>query len=291
MFRPGNRRKHVPLAERWMGLKAAVTGVVRRTWRIAAVTVGVVTLVGGGLAAWHRDSTRDHFQLQRIEVTGAASLPVEEIAATCGLVRGRTNLLFESASIIRNTCEADLRLRRATVEIEPPDLVRVAVEEQSPALYVATEHGLWAVNPYGEAYAPADMADLHDLPLLVGSASAPATDGTPFRDALALVRTVDVPVSPWVGQSLMLEYDDDLGFEVSASGRGLRARFGQGPFVRKFERLVEALDVAARQLLVVEQAWLDNAARPNAVTLRIALSGPLAQAGTMHDVVCRGDGR
>jgi hypothetical protein len=94
---------------------------------------------------------------------------------------------------------------------------------------------------------------------------------------------VSSPASPWDGLSLLVEYDPDVGFGVSASGRGLRARFGPAPFPRKFERLVEALDVAAGNLLVVEEALLDNAARPNAVTLKIALSGPVAAAGGGSD--------
>jgi len=142
------------------------------------------------------------------------------------------------------------------------------------------EHGLWAVNSWGEAFGIADPAELRPLPLLVGTEFAADSDALAdpalLKDALALVRTVGAPSSPWQGLALVMDFDPDLGFGVTVPGRGLKARFGRPPFPRKLERLERALGVASDHALVVDEALLDNEARPNAVTLRLVLSGPVA---------------
>ncbi|MBM4397990.1 MAG: FtsQ-type POTRA domain-containing protein [Deltaproteobacteria bacterium] len=247
----------------------------RRWWKAAAATTGAVALVAGGVTAWQALRDSDHFLLRTLDVDGAVRLPVEEVAALCGLEVGVTNVLFESASGVAARCEADPRIRRAEVDFQPPDAAAVRVEEQAPVLYAAAGDGLWAVNAYAEAYAPADAMELPELPLVVAARrgeALPMTEGV-LRQALALVRTVSAPASPWAGQGVLVTWDPDLGFGVSAAGRGLRARFGEAPFPRKLDRLVAALDVAADRLMVVEEARLDNGVRPNEVTLRLAPAG------------------
>jgi hypothetical protein len=244
------------------------------------VVAAVALLVGGGIAVWRALQGSEHFVLRDLAVTGARTLPSAEVGALCGVAVNRTDLLTASTDDIRATCEADPRIRRASVAIEPPGRMEIAIEEQAPAMFAAFDGGLWAVNELGEAYAPASPLDWTGLPLLVGVGPRSTADdergADVLREALALVRTVATPGSPWAGASLLVEFDPDLGFGLSAAGVGLRARFGEPPFVRKYERLVEALDVAATQRLVVREAFVDNLARPNAVTLRIALSGPVA---------------
>lgn len=297
MFGYGNRRK-MTLRERWNDVRATCIRVTLRWWKVCLAVAAIGALTFFGSSVYRTLKYSSHFRLARISVSGNRVLPSTEIAAICGLREGRTNVLFSSADDIRETCTADPRIRHAVVRLVPPDAAEVIVEEQSTALYAATDSGLWSVNDYGEAWGPADPADLHDLPLLLSTAMIAAVgegegDGgvdeddseAVLREAMSLARTVGMRGSPWSDQSLLLAFDPDLGFSVTSAGRGLRAHFGRAPFVRKLERLVEALDIAARDALVVEEAYLDNESKPNEVTFRLALSGTLA---CVDDVLGRG---
>lgn len=250
---------------------------VLRWWRAAAAVGGFLGAVVASAAGWQALMTAEHFRLARLDVT-TATLPAAEVAAICGIEPGATNVLFTSAGDVRERCEADPRVRRAVVIVELPDRIAIEVEEQVPVMYVATQFGLGMVNRYGELYATADVADLRELPLLVASGPGAGLElsNELLAHGLALARTVSSPESPWAGQGVLISYDADLGFRVSAAGRGLQARFGQAPFPRKLNRLVAALDAAADRMLVVNEAFLDNEVRPNEVTLRLAPSGALA---------------
>ena len=257
-------------------LRATRSGAGR--YRMAILFgLGVAAMAVGGAAVWRTLRTSEHFLLQRVDVSGASRLSSEEVAAACGLEVGKTNVLLESEHAIRERCETHLGIRRAQVELYPPDSVVVRVEEQVPVMYAATQWGLVAVNRYAEAYAPADLMDLQGLPILL------ATDGQDtvkvLREALALLRTIEAPQSPWAGQGIVMEFDHDIGFSVYAAGKNPRCHFGWGPFPRKLDRVIAALDVAAQRSLDVEEVLADNKARPNEVILKVnSLGAGLASA-------------
>jgi len=274
----GNRKK-LSFIEHCAGGRRTAARVLSKVWQPALMIGLGVALVVGSVTAWRTLCDSDHFVLKEVTVESPTRLCLDEIAFICGLEVGRDNLLFMTESGISETCLGDSRVRWAEATIELPERVSLRIEEHVPVLYVATAFGLWEVSSLGRELGPVVMNRLQDFPLLLGMVNERRTREKKqeiFRDALALLRTVAGEESPWKGQSLVVEYDPDLGYAVRGTDRGPRARFGWAPFCRKFDRLVEALAVAKRESLWVREALLDNTQRPNSVTLKIAMSGRLA---------------
>jgi hypothetical protein len=277
----GNRRPWT-LGEVARGAGRKVLAFWDRVWRPVGFASLAVCIAIGALEGWRKLKESEHLVLRSLAVEGNRTLSDEDVTEVCGIAPGRTNLLFTNRESIRSACESDFRIRSAEVEIDLPDRATIRIEEQRTAFFLAVNTGLWEVNPYGEPFAPAEPLRWFDAPLVVGDdlaveAGDPRFVVPPLKDVLALVRTVEASGSPWAGQSLELAYDPDLGLTVSSDGRGLKGHFGRGPFPRKLERLIAALDIAARKSLLAEEAFVDNAANPNKVTLKLALEGRIAK--------------
>jgi hypothetical protein len=269
----------------------------------------------GGYRAWDKLQHSEDCMLHDLRITGNRAMMVEEIAAACGLEVGRTNVFFARESEISNACLNDVRIREVEVLIEPPSRIEVRVDEHEPVLYVQTDHGMWWANEAGELIAPTEPEDWRALPLLKGASAemipwqeqefegrmrtradamareqanrkaretAEARRSALLRDALALARTVDTMGSPWFGGPINLEYNPVLGFSVSGRSGSLKARFGKPPFEMKLTRLNEALQEALERRMVISEAFLDNTARPNEITLLRDTAGELAAAGAIQ---------
>lgn len=285
MKRWGGNRKRTTVRQRW---SCACSTTRRKACAAVAPTASLLAgfaMVVGGNGTWSTVRDSPHFRLQRLDVVGAVTMPEDEILASCGLVRGGTRVLGIDASDVAATCEADSRIRSARVESFLPNGIRVQIEEQRPVLAVATDHGVWLVNAFAEAYAPWDPIDVRDLPLMVGSSeTATAVQREPLlREAVALLRTTGRDAGPWEGQGLLIEHDPTLGYTVAPAARGMSVRFGAGPFPPKMKRLKTALEVVKKRGLPVAEAFLDDGIRPGRVTLRLGGFGPFADAD-------RGDG-
>lgn len=270
-----NRKRYTSLYERIKDLQLTAKSAVQRSWRIAVLIASPVVLFIVLLVGWKALQSNEHFLLKKVMVIGNKELASEEVIAACGLSIGKTNLLFESVREIAARCENDSRIRIAEIEIMHPDRAVIRIEEQEPVMYVATEQGLFVANGFAEIYAPADITDLRDLPLVLFRSHSDVQSDA-LRNALALIRTVSRPLGPFANSALLIEYDPDSGYMVSSLGTGLRVRFGEPPFQRKYERLLEALDFASKHQMQVTEVLLDNAVTPTAVTLRTVMTGAIA---------------
>jgi hypothetical protein len=275
----GGNRKRKTIAQRWACSCTSVRQGVRRAVGPTLAMLAGFGLVVGGDGAWKIIGDSPHFRLQRTDVTGASTMGREEVMAACGLVPGFTRLMGLDSMDVAATCEADSRIRSARVETMLPDEVRIVIEEQHPELVVATDKGLWLVNSYAEAYAPWDLDQISTLPLLVGSPeTSSAVERAPLlRQAVDLLRTVRRDSGPWQDSDLVIEHDPHLGFRVIPVSRGIAARFGGGPFPAKMKRLKFALEAVRPRGLPVAEAFLDDAIRPDRVTLRLGGFGPFAE--------------
>lgn len=272
VFSRGNRRL-LSKKQRLLLYWQAIQGFAR-TWGKPILIAAVCGLaVWGGFSAYLRLKTSKYFVLRHVTVDGVGDASVEEVLRSCGLKLGEGNLLFMNAEQIAERCLGDPRWRHVAVEIELPDRLIVRIEENDTAMYVATLEGLWNVNRFGEAWAPADPQDLRPVPLLVGAERAILDHDSAqrvIRDALSLVRIVMRSCGPFQWQGLIVSYDEVLGYTLSDSSSGFTARFGFPPFLKKCERLTRAIEEAQKQGLSVELALLDNEIDPKVVTLRLS---------------------
>ena len=265
-----NRRIH-DRRRRLRDLGRRLAGGARRLGRVLVWAAAITGVVWAAVEAYHTLEHGEHFRLREVQVLGVGPDEVAEVIASCGLEIGQDRLLFRTAETIERTCLENPRIRHARVRLVMPDRAVVEAEMNDISLFAATPAGFWSVNRHAEAWAPADAMDWRSAPVLVGAETLvldPEEGPSILRDALSLVRTAAVHAGPFDASSVVVQYDRVLGYSLMDLDSGLRARFGAPPFGRKFERLAQALSVAAERGWRVGQVFLDNAQRPEAVTLQ-----------------------
>lgn len=313
------RNRKIRGVREWMRDGVAwIVATALRLARPAAVVAAVAALGFGTHTAWDRLHQSPQFRLADLTVEGNLDLTVEEIAAACGLVEGRTNVVLTTARSVREACETDARIRQAVVSVEPPARIRVKVMERRAELYAVLPDGLWAISPQGEIFAPVEASALRPLPILTGAADllrddpepvkpparAPAEEKRAYRavveaqrdraekraillrEALSLARiTTRDPVPGWRGQSLELSWDPVMGLTVAPLAGGLEARYGHAPFGMKHRRLKQALAFLEKPTVQLTHVFLDNEVRPNEVTVRRRTAPMAAAAGGIGEAL------
>lgn len=197
------------------------------------------------------------FVLERIEVLGAVTLPVEVVIAVSGLQPGQRLFAVDTAGA-RRRLRAHPRIRAADVQLRPPREVLVTVEERRPimALLVGTRFALLDEHLVAVALAQ-DAAGLPEVVDRAGRAAwARAGAPVPSEAArVALAALGDLPL--WLHQDLRriaVGHAADLtlftrsGLELRAGGlAGLRQRLDQVPGIietlRARDMTVSAIDL------------------------------------------------
>lgn len=310
------RNRKIRSAREWVqdGLRG-VAWLGARALRPVALAGGVALLALGTHAGWTRLHQSPMFRLQHLVIEGNHEMSVEEVAAACELEPGITNVILTRGSQVRESCLVDPRIREARVEVEPPSRIRVAIRERVAELYAALPDGLWAVSALGEVFSPVVPEAFRPLPILTGAADLlhdhpePAPLGPKptlkdriayrnalesrreldarrslvLREALSLARVTNrANVPAWRGQALELAHDGIMGFSVRPLAGGMTARFGHAPFGRKATRLMRALVAVEGPTRTVSEAFLDNEARPNEVTVMLRQAPVAAAAGGLE---------
>ncbi len=168
----------------------------------------VASVVGG--LVW----VASFFGVERIDITGASLVPVEQIVAESGLVVGRPLITIRPPAI-EEKLTGHPRIAAASVKLVFPDRVKVTVRERVDAAVIELADN-WAVVAYDAvvvdyAAAPDDSLPLMRIPLVdpgLGQAiGQPAVLGAlEFLAALPEEFTLDVVISErdhqlwaWVG--------------------------------------------------------------------------------------------
>jgi cell division protein FtsQ len=125
--------------------------------------------------------------LRRVQVVGARHTGPQDIAAAANL-SGQENLLLLSTGEVARDAARLPWVARATVDRKLPGTIRVAIEERSPAVVVASDAGRWLVGPRGHVLAPARGAA---LPVLADSDLGPLRPGRRV-EAPEVVAALDV---------------------------------------------------------------------------------------------------
>ena len=125
--------------------------------------------------------------LRRVQVVGARHTGPQDIAAAANL-SGEENLLLLSTGEVARDAARLPWVARATVDRKLPGTIRVAIEERSPAVVVASDAARWLVGPRGHVLGPARGAA---LPVLADSGLGPLRPGERV-EAPEVVAALDV---------------------------------------------------------------------------------------------------
>lgn len=289
---PRNRRvrpkAEAPMADaperpsRGVRLRGATRGLRRgleRLRRPAAIglRVALVAAVGAGAVALGRlverhVRTSPSFALSELAVTGHVRLAEEEVLEVAGLRRGG-NIFDVAPTEVVARLEAHPWVAAAEVERRLPGSYRVTLREHRAAALLALR-GTFLVGEDGALFKRQEPGDPSDLPVITGVDADRFASDRAFRASLLLevVALLHEYTAAGIAQLASLEevhVETDDGLTLYLGADGTEVRLGHGPFRRKLERLRRVLDELGRRGAEAAYVYLDNARRPDRVTVRV----------------------
>ncbi|MGH9108210.1 MAG: cell division protein FtsQ/DivIB [Acidimicrobiales bacterium] len=168
----------------------------RRRLRVVVAALVAAVLAAGGWTLLHTGL----FSARVVTVVGSVHTPASEVVATAGLA-GHPPLVDVDAGAVADRLAALPWVRRATVDVQWPDGVRVVVAERRPAALVAAGTGWAEVDRTGRVLADVTSPPA-GLPHLSGG-STPGAAGSALpgdRAGLAVAATLPPAFAGQVAQ-------------------------------------------------------------------------------------------
>ncbi|HOP75162.1 MAG TPA: FtsQ-type POTRA domain-containing protein [Bacillota bacterium] len=140
----------------------------------------------------------DVFRLRHIQVYHNRQVTKEEIILASGIDRRQT--VFQvKPEVVAAQIEKNPMIKRANVEIQPPDTVRIRVEERVPLVWVAYQKQYVCIAEDGVVLAGPGPRDGFRLPLVTGCAMINPEPGKSVRakkfdEILAIMALMDQPL-------------------------------------------------------------------------------------------------
>lgn len=217
------------------------------------------------------------FTVQRIEVTGAATLSAAEVIALSGL-RSAERLFAVDAEAAHRRLSADPRIRAAAVRVRPPRTVTIAVTERRPVAALVVDGGF--ARMADDLVIVAVTPDAGGLPEVVDRAGeirrirpGHVVTAEGVRAALAALAVIPPPLAQELAR-IVVAAGPDLTF-VTRAGLEIKA----GGLAGLSDRL--------RQVSPVLDALRARGVRPAALDLRYGGSVVVTPVGATG----AGDGR
>ena len=242
-------------------------------WSQTFSVVPVLVLLAGTVVAGrfgHRWLTHTpRLGARTLEITGNSHCLREEVLSAARLTPG-SNVLGVDLERAARQIERLPWVARATVTRQLPDIIRVVIEERSPAALVAVG-GLYLASADGTLFKRAEPGDPVDLPVVTGLAresfrERPEGARVQVRDALALMGDLE---SAQLGSSARLQevHRDETG-DLSVMIGGTYIWLGRGPYRSKLSRLRVVLNELHRHGLEASEVHLESDRHPERVTVR-----------------------
>jgi len=260
-----------------------------RFWRGAALvmklTVAAACVVGGISV----------YRLVHDYVLRAPAFAITELEVE-GLERVERDALLEAADVQLgdNVFEHEVvtlrdRILRhpwiATAEVDRrlPGRVSIEVTEHEPVAVLALR-GLYLVSADGTVFKAVELGDPVDLPVVSGLDEGAFVGNRAFRTAVLLEVVALMhdyrSAGLWRREpiaEIRVDGTGDLSLRVGEDA--MLVRLGRGPHRQKLRRLRQILDRLDRSESRAEYVYLDNARRPDRVTVRLREEPePLADA-------------
>jgi cell division protein FtsQ len=263
--RRGNRRVRLTKS-RFAGLGASLKRSLR-----ALLVVGAVAACAGGGWGLHRFLTRSsHFTVRALRFSPTKHVSAESLAARAGEVVGLNLWKVDLDQLARDVMQEPW-VQSAHARRELPSTLMVDVVEREPAAGVALGP-VYLADARGAVFKRANPDEAAGLPVVTGIdrdeyLADPDRAQERVREALSAVQAWGT--RPAVGE---VHLDKLLGvtFYTVESGLGVRLGRPDGDLtarLRRFDAVVAALaETGERPRLI----FLDNRARPDRVTVKLA---------------------
>lgn len=148
------------------GLCSTLLGVGWMILKVAALVVFLAGVGMGGYWGYQRVMTSDYFAVKRLEIDGVRRASEREIQRLVSTVRGH-NIFTVDLSMLRRSIQAHPWVRRAKVERELPESIRVTIVEHRARALLVLGH-LYLVSNEGQIFKRAEAEELEGLPVITG---------------------------------------------------------------------------------------------------------------------------
>ncbi|MBX3275567.1 MAG: FtsQ-type POTRA domain-containing protein [Sandaracinaceae bacterium] len=265
--------------ERLAAVRARALGALAKLKRPAelALRAVVVVAIGAGAVALGRlverhVRTSPAFEVTEIALEGHVRLAREAVLEQAGLALGQN--VFDVSPEEAEAALADHPwVAEANVTRRLPGTYAITVRERRPVALLALSD-VFLVADNGEVFKVVGDDDPIDLPVITGIDRARFTRDRVYRtsillEAVALLsdyRGAGLARRETIGE-LHVERDD--GLSVYIGEPPTYVRLGHGPFRDKLGRLRTVLEELAARGARAEYVYLDNARRPDRVTVRV----------------------
>lgn len=248
----------------WQVVRGPVV-LVARVLVLGAVASGA--LAGARLVERYARSA-EAFRTTEIAVAGQSRLTRGEVLDAAGLAIGQ-NVFEVSPEQARSGLEHQPWIAKADVVRRLPGSYRIRVTERHAAAVVVLD-GTYLVDANGVIFKPVDATDPIDLPVITGLQAADTDERRPLLaaalDFIREYRDAGLSTRETLGE---IHVDPGDGLSVYVGADAAYVRLGQAPFERKLHRLRRVLDRLAADATRPAYVYLDNARRPDRVTVRV----------------------
>lgn len=288
-----NRRSAPPWRERLPPVREVAQGVGRLARRAlpGVLALAAVAAVLGLLVLGHRFVTRSpRFAITTIRFEGNVARSDAQLRAELPVADG-ANIFSTHLGSLERALAADPWLAQVHVTRELPHTLVVRVVERVPVAIVELS-GLYLVDASGTPFKRLRGGEGAGLPVITGIGraeytTAPDEAAATVRRALAALATWSSPgaggaARPSIGEihvgsrrELVL-YRDDANLEIRLGAGALADPAELTARLTQFDRAWAAL--TPRERAVARVLHLDNAARPDRVTVALATPAPTSPA-------------
>lgn len=270
-------------------LRGVFVFVIGSAWRIlpyllVAVLVMAVPILG--VQAYRYMVTSEHFTLRELVIEGNKRLDNEEVRALANISEG-LNLLALDELIVKADIEQHPWVRRADVNVELPERLRIRITEREAAALVALG-AMYFADDRGVVFKRWEVGDpLDGLPIITGiDRDSLEQDGTVesaenvIRDAVQLAKTYSRhPVSELLPLG-EVHHDRLMGWKI-VTVDSMEVQLGTGSVPEKLDRLLRVVQDLTKRGNTADVVRMDDSIDPSRVAVRVrTISDPTSEPKT-----------
>jgi cell division protein FtsQ len=250
-----------------------------RFWRGAAMVIKLAVAsacVAGGVSVYRL--VHDYvmrapaFAITELQVDGLERVEEEALLDVADIHLG-DNVFRHDVEVLRERVLRHPWIATAEVDRRLPGRVSITVTEHEPVAVLALR-GLYLVSADGTVFKSVELGDPVDLPVVSGLDENEFVSNRAFRTAVLLEVVALMhdyrSAGLWRREpiaEIRVDPTGDLSLRVGEDA--MLVRLGRGPHRNKLRRLRQILDRLDRSESRAEYVYLDNARRPDRVTVRL----------------------
>jgi cell division protein FtsQ len=285
-FRFGRRRnrrlRSLPTLQRrsWRERLQPLVAAMRWLQRPALALAVLAALGGVAYGARYYVTHARHFMIRAVRFSPTRHIAREILEARAGVTVG-ANLFAVDCEEIAHQVALDPWVKSAHARLELPSTVVVDIEEREPACVVALG-ALYLADRNGTVFKRAAPDEAVGLPVVTGlEREEYVADGerarAAIREAVDAVHAFSADGRPPIGEAHL---DKLLGVTLFTD-KGVGVRLGRiddslAERLRRFDAVWAALEQSGEEPRLL---YLDNRARPDRVTVKLASAAKAAQMG------------